>query len=110
VNNINSWRTANEHVVQTTIQPWSIPCHARGFGSLRKADKSHPSSSPSTIKVIGATSVKVIAFSTRKHSLMAHELCPLTRRLKGVKLWVITDAVDEDGNRYVTTILLPEEY
>lgn len=32
------------------------------------------------------------------------------RTLKGVKIWVITDAVDEDGNRYVTTILLPEEY
>lgn len=32
------------------------------------------------------------------------------KTLKGVKLWVITDAVDEDGNRYVTTILLPEEY
>lgn len=32
------------------------------------------------------------------------------RTLKGVKLWVITDAVDENDNRYVTTILLPEEY
>ena len=32
------------------------------------------------------------------------------RTLKGIKLWVITDAVDEDGKRYVTTILLPEEY
>ena len=32
------------------------------------------------------------------------------KTLKGVKIWVITDAVDEDGNRYVTTILLPEEY
>ncbi len=32
------------------------------------------------------------------------------KTLKGIKLWVITDAVDEAGNRYVTTILLPEEY
>ena len=32
------------------------------------------------------------------------------KTLKGIKLWVITDAVDEDGERYVTTILLPEEY
>lgn len=27
-----------------------------------------------------------------------------------VKLWVITEATDDDGNRAATTILLPEEY
>lgn len=32
------------------------------------------------------------------------------KTLKGVKLWIITDAVNEVGERYVTTILLPEEY
>lgn len=32
------------------------------------------------------------------------------RTLKGIKFWVITDAVDEDDKRYVTTLLLPEEY
>ena len=30
--------------------------------------------------------------------------------LKGVKLWIITEATDEDGNRAATTLLLPEEY
>ena len=29
---------------------------------------------------------------------------------KGTKLWIITEAADDDGNRAATTILLPEEY
>lgn len=29
---------------------------------------------------------------------------------RGVKLWVITEAADDDGHRMATTILLPEEY
>ena len=29
---------------------------------------------------------------------------------KGVKLWVITEAQDDDGHRAATTILLPDEY
>lgn len=28
----------------------------------------------------------------------------------GVKIWVITEAADDDGNRLATTILLPDEY
>jgi hypothetical protein len=32
------------------------------------------------------------------------------RTLKGVKLWVITEAADDQGRRSATTILLPEEY
>jgi hypothetical protein len=32
------------------------------------------------------------------------------RTLKGKKLWIITEAADDDGQRAVTTILLPEEY
>lgn len=28
----------------------------------------------------------------------------------GVKIWVITDAANQDGEREVTTILLPDEY
>jgi hypothetical protein len=32
------------------------------------------------------------------------------RTLKGVKLYVITEATDDDGKRAATTILLPEEY
>lgn len=32
-------------------------------------------------------------------------------RLKsGVKIWIITEAADEQGKRAATTILLPEEY
>ena len=30
--------------------------------------------------------------------------------LKGKKLWVITEATDDDGHRAATTLLLPEEY
>jgi hypothetical protein len=30
--------------------------------------------------------------------------------LKGVKLWIITEATDDDGHRAGTTILLPEDY
>lgn len=30
--------------------------------------------------------------------------------LKGVKLWIITEAVGDDGRRASTTILTPEEY
>ena len=26
------------------------------------------------------------------------------------KIWIITDATDDDGNRHCTTIMLPEEY
>ena len=29
---------------------------------------------------------------------------------KGVKLWVITEAEDDNGHRSATTLLLPEEY
>jgi hypothetical protein len=32
------------------------------------------------------------------------------RTLKGKKLWIITEAADNDGKRAATTILLPEEY
>jgi len=30
--------------------------------------------------------------------------------LKGVKLWIITEATDDAGKRAATTLLLPEEY
>jgi hypothetical protein len=29
---------------------------------------------------------------------------------KGTKLWIITEAADDDGHRLATTLLLPEEY
>jgi len=29
---------------------------------------------------------------------------------EGVKVWIITEAADEDGYRATTTLLLPEEY
>lgn len=32
------------------------------------------------------------------------------KTLLGVKLWIITEAVGDDGRRAATTILLPEEY
>ena len=32
------------------------------------------------------------------------------RTLRGEKLWVITEAADDLGRRYSTTILLPDEY
>lgn len=32
------------------------------------------------------------------------------KTLKGVKLWVITEAIDDEGNRASTCILLPTEY
>jgi hypothetical protein len=32
------------------------------------------------------------------------------RTLKGKKLWIITEAVDDNGHRTATTLLLPEEY
>lgn len=32
------------------------------------------------------------------------------RTLKGVKIWIITEATDDDSHRAVTTILLPEDY
>jgi hypothetical protein len=32
------------------------------------------------------------------------------RTLKGKKIWIITEAVDDAGRRAATTILLPEEY
>jgi hypothetical protein len=32
------------------------------------------------------------------------------RTLKGAKLWIITEAVDDNGHRAATTILLPDEY
>lgn len=30
--------------------------------------------------------------------------------LKGKKIWVISEATDDDGHRAATTLLLPEEY
>ncbi len=32
------------------------------------------------------------------------------RTLKGERIWIITEAEDDDGNRSATTILLPEQY
>ena len=32
------------------------------------------------------------------------------RTTKGTKLWVITEAADEQGNRVCSTLLLPDEY
>ncbi|MFO0887592.1 MAG: hypothetical protein U0790_00445 [Isosphaeraceae bacterium] len=32
------------------------------------------------------------------------------RTLRGERLWIITEAADDLGRRYSTTILLPEEY
>lgn len=32
------------------------------------------------------------------------------KTLKGTKLWVITEATDDQGRRAATTILLPDEY
>jgi hypothetical protein len=32
------------------------------------------------------------------------------RTLKGKKLWIISEATDDQGRRAATTILLPEEY
>jgi hypothetical protein len=32
------------------------------------------------------------------------------RTLKGIKVWIITEAVGDDGNRASTCILLPDEY
>jgi len=29
---------------------------------------------------------------------------------EGVKIWIITEATDEDGHRAATTLLLPKEY
>jgi hypothetical protein len=32
------------------------------------------------------------------------------KTLKGERIWIITEATDDSGNRSATTILLPEEY
>ena len=32
------------------------------------------------------------------------------RTLKGVKIWIISDAENDDGHRAATTLLLPENY
>jgi hypothetical protein len=32
------------------------------------------------------------------------------RTLLGVKLWIITEAADDEGHRAATTILLPDDY
>lgn len=32
------------------------------------------------------------------------------KTLKGVRIWVITEATDDDGKRAATTILLPSDY
>src|SRR5262249_54363210 len=32
------------------------------------------------------------------------------KTLKGVKVWIITEAQDDEGHRAATTLLLPDEY
>ena|ERR1019366_7376457 len=32
------------------------------------------------------------------------------RTLRGAKIWIITEAADDEGRRAATTILLPDEY
>ena len=32
------------------------------------------------------------------------------KTLMGAKIWIITEAADDDGNRAATTLLLPDEY
>ena len=43
---------------------------------------------------------------------LAHggRLLSIYRTLRGVRLYVITEAADDNGQRAATTILLPEEY
>jgi hypothetical protein len=42
--------------------------------------------------------------------LSGERLLSSYRTKKGVRLWVLTEAVGDDGKRLATTILLPEEY
>jgi hypothetical protein len=44
------------------------------------------------------------ALRTGERLLSAYETA------NGVRLWVLTEAADERGNRLCTTVLLPEEY
>lgn len=37
-------------------------------------------------------------------------LLSVYRTSKGTKIWIITEAADDRGNRAATTILLPDEY
>jgi len=32
------------------------------------------------------------------------------RTLKGVRLWIVTEATNDDGERELTSLILPEEY
>ena len=50
------------------------------------------------------------AASTIKALLDGERLLSAYRTLKGVTIWIISEATDDDGIRNSTTILLPEQY
>lgn len=42
--------------------------------------------------------------------LVGSRLLSVYHTSNGVKLWIITEAADDNGDRAATTVLLPEEY
>jgi hypothetical protein len=83
---------------------------------------------PGALEVLEASRESPVVFLRRHVDLDQGELCLEDHRLNlqavrdgsrilsafktrlGDPIWVITDAVDDSGSRYATTLLLPTEY
>ena len=50
------------------------------------------------------------AIANEQSLIDGSRLLSVYRTSKGVKLWIITEAADDRGNRSCSTILLPSEY
>ena len=102
-------REEPQHDQYGQIQPWSNPGHAWGLGSHERErtgglffDRHStgdwgqvcPDDAQLNEEALKDGGRIISAYST----------------LKGVKLWIITEATDDNGRRASTTILLPSEY
>ena len=78
------------------------------FRRCRRAAKPQRSSSAATPTPIGAKSATRIRRLNDQSLIDGSRLLSAYRTANGTKLWVITEAADDDGHRMATTILLPE--
>ena len=82
----------------------------RRCGCWRKAGSRRDSSSTSMFRGIGARSCDEDKRLNDQALVDGSRLLSAYRTLKGERIWIITEAVGDDGKRSASTLLLPSQY